>query len=556
MLRRKNMHITKKLLSSFLIVLLGIPFFAQTTQESADPDESLKYRVAVNVMVVPVFAVDSNGNPVYDLKQEELQLYVNDEAADILLFKRYEFGHEEKIKETVESGESVDAVEQSQDRVIFVILDTMFNSLTGFRRTKEIAVNLINERLPGDHFVVLENNPIGGLKYIGGSDKDMEELIKKIKKLNPPPDKWSSDLHSSRELRNNISYDPTTDPRLESGKWQSVRDLHVRSESQRYQHQVKYFTHVLSQFRYALKTIDKPKIVFLISEGIALGAFRAAIDKADIEAVGEQEGSSAADLMAGGAGKGFYSILNKDEKTVFDQNKIYSSFMLKYLVDVVKSINKGGSVLYTINPRRTSDINDEEASGEMSLRYMAGESGGKYFAGSKPKKIIERVKKTTAAYYELFYSIIPDMGSDMNVRLECRREGVRIHSLSHTEKNRPYYRMEPVQKKLFALNVVTGGSWSRIAGRVMQVKYSKAKPAKGESEKAVTFRVPLPDVMRNRKVDMFLIHMDPDTQKTDINLLSSSVTDVVNIRFKPRKDKNQFFVVIEPTTPYCIYNKI
>ncbi len=548
------MHITKKTLSSFLIVLLGIPFFAQTSQESIDPNESLKYRVAVNVIVVPVFAVDSKGNPIYDLKQEELQLYVNDEPIDILLFKRYEFGHEQKIKETVESGKSVEAVEQSQDRVIFIILDTMFNSLTGFRRTKEIAVSLINERLPGDHFVVLENNPVGGLKYIGGSDKDAEELIKKIKKLNPTPDKWSSDLHSSRVLRNNISYDPTTDPRLETGKWKSVRDLHVRSESQRYQHQVRYFTHVLSQFKYALKTIDKPKIVFLISEGIALGAFRAALSKTDIEAVNEQEGS-AADLM-GRPGKGFYSILNKDEKTVFDQNKIYSSFMLKYLVDVVKSINKGGSVLYTINPRRTDDINDDEASGEMSLRYMAGESGGKYFAGSKPKKIIERVKKTTAAYYELFYSVIPDMGSDMSVRLECKRKGVRIHSLTHTEKNRPYYRMEPVQKKLFALNVVTGGSWSRIAGRVMRVKYRKAKPAKGKDEKIVTLQVPLPDVMINHKVDMFLIRMDPKTQKTDIKLLSNNVTDTVNLKFKSRKDKNQFFVVIEPTTPYCIYNKI
>jgi hypothetical protein len=549
------MHTTKKILSSFLIVLLGIPFIAQTSQEPIEPDESLKYRVAVNVMVVPVFAVDRKGNPVYDLKQEELQLYVNDEPTDVLLFKRYEFGHEQKIKETVESGKSVEAVEQSQDRVIFIILDTMFNSLTGFRRTKEIATNLIKERLPGDHFVVLENNPVGGLKYIGGSDKDVEQLIKKIKKLNPPPDKWSSDLHASRVLRNNISYDPMTDPRLESGKWKSVRDLHVSSESQRYQHQVRYFIRVLSQFRYALKTIDKPKIVFLISEGIALGAFRAALGAADTAAAGGGAGSSAADAL-GTPGKGFYSILNQDEKTVFDQNKIYSSFMLKYLVDVVRSINKGGSVLYTINPRRTDDINDDEASGEMSLRYMAGESGGKYFAGSKPKKIIERVKKTTAAYYELFYSIIPDMGSDMNVRLECKRKGVRIHSLSHTEKNRPYYRMEPVQKKLFALNVVTGGSWSRIAGRVMKVKYKKSKPAKGESEKVMTLQVPLPNVMRNHKVDMFLFHMDPKTQKTDINLMSSNVTDVVNIKFKPKKDKNQFFVIIEPTTPYCIYNKI
>lgn len=100
----------------------------------------------------------------------------------------------------------------------------------------------------------------------------------------------------------------------------------------------------------------------------------------------------------------------------------------------------------------------------------------------------------------------------------------------------------------------------RVSVNVMVVPVfavdSKGKPAKEESEKAVTLRVPLPNVMRNRKVDMFLIHMDPDTQKTDINLLSSSVTDVVNIRFKPRQGKNQFFVVIEPTTPYRIYNKI
>ena len=91
---------------------------------------------------------------------------------------------------------------------------------------------------------------------------------------------------------------------------------------------------------------------------------------------------------------------------------------------------------------------------------------------------------------------------------------------------------------------------------IMRVKYRKAKPAKGKDEKIVTLQVPLPDVMINHKVDMFLIRMDPKTQKTDIKLLSNNVTDTVNLKFKSRKDKNQFFVVIEPTTPYCIYNKI
>ncbi|MCP5108567.1 MAG: hypothetical protein GY950_34600 [bacterium] len=534
--KRNSIHV--EILSFVLIALLGIPFFAQDSQET------LNYNVSVNVMVVPIFAVDNNGNPVYDLKQEELKLFINDKPLDIVSFRRYEFGHRETVAE--KSGKQAPNVGTAEGRFVFIILDTMFNTLTGFRRGKEIAVNLVKEGSPGDNFVILENNPIGGLKYIGGTARDGDQLIKKIKKLVAPPDKWTPDMYSSRLLNNNITSSPMTDPRLESSNWKTLRELNVNSEKQRYQHQVRYFSRVLSQFKYALKTIDKPKIVFIVSEGVARGAFRAAIGSQTVSAGGSNDGRE-------GPGKGFDSILTKDESTVFDRNKIYSSFMLKYLVEVVKSINNGGSVLYTINPRRTNDINDREASGEMSLRYLAGESGGKYFAGSKPAKIVQRVKKTTAAYYELFYNILPGMGSDMTVRIECTRKNVRVHSLNHTERNRPYHRMPAVQKKLFAFNVITKGNWSRIVGKVMKVKYKKVNSKK---EKLLTLRVPLPKVMQNRKVDMFSIRVDPKTQKTVVDVVSSNVKDVVNLKIKPRKDKNQYFVIIEPTTPHCIYNKI
>jgi hypothetical protein len=318
----------------------------------------------------------------------------------------------------------------------------------------------------------------------------------------------------------------------------------LNSERQRYQHQVRYFTHVLSQFKYALKTIDRPKIVFLISEGIALGAFRAKVN------------TRAPHSDESGVSGGFASILTKNEPTVFDQNSIYSAFMLKYLVDVVRAINNGGSVLYTINPRRMNDINDDERSGEMSLRYMAAESGGKYFAGAKPKKIIEGIKKTTAAYYEVFFQVVPDMGSNMKIKIDCNRKGVHVHSLVHSEKNRPYLRMETVQKKIFALNVVKGGSWSRMVGKVMRVKYKRSQAKKGEKKSSITLNIPLPKVMKNRKVDIFLVRQDPKTQKTRIDLAGSKLADMAVIKLKPMKKIDQYFVIIEPTAPYCIYNKI
>jgi hypothetical protein len=546
MILKKKRSIIEKFLSLTLIFFLAVPFFAQEPAESQESQDSLKYNVSVNVMVVPIFAVDSSGNPVYDLKEDEIKLFVDDRLTEIAEFKRYEFSQEEKVDEKVMDQKTEESLITGGDRFVFIILDSMFNSLTGFRRSKDIAVKLIKEAEPGDYFVILENNPIGGLKYIGGPEKDGNLLIKKINDMNAPPDKWSKDLYSTRIFSENVNYDPQTDPRLESGKWKTVKDSLIGSEKLRYQHQVRYFARVLTQFKYALKTIDKPKIVFLISEGIATGAFRAAINTSMALTTVDKT------RPENDPGR-FHSVLTQDEPTVFDQNKIYSAFMLKYLVDVVKSINSGGSVLYTINPRRTDDVNDDEASGEMSLRYMAGESGGKYFAGSKPEKIVERVKKTTAAYYEIFYSLLPDMGADMSLRVECSRKDVRVHSLIHTERNRTYQNMETVQKKLFALNVVTNGSWSRIVGKIMKIKFKKSGSSKKE---LMTIRVPLPKVMQNHKIDMFSIHMDPKTQKTAIDLVESQATDVVNLKIKNRKDENQFFVIIEPTTPYCIYNRI
>jgi hypothetical protein len=533
-------NFVNKVFIFYLVLFLSCSFFSLNSQEP------LKYRVSVDVMVVPVFAVDGRGNPVYDLKQEELKLIINDKPVKILDFRRFQFTQETKVKEKIEPEIEVQPGEsaQGQDRVLFVILDTMFNSLTGFRRGKEIAINLVKEGLPGDKFVVLENNPIGGLKYIGGSDKeaDVKPLIKKIKKIEAPPEKWSRDMYADRLLDTDVTRGGITDPRLEGNRWETLRQLHIDSEKYRYKHQIRYFARVLSQFKYALKTIDKPKIVFFISEGIAKAAFRASLYKAESQ-------MPTATPSPDGQGKGFYSALNKDEKTADQQDKVYSSFMLKYLVDIVKSINKGGSVLYTINPRYGDDINDRNASGEMSLRYLASESGGKYFAGSKPTKIIERIKKTTAAYYEVFYTVQPDMGNNMNIRIECQREGINIHSLIHTETNRPYNRMEAVQKKLFALNVANNGNWSRIVGKVMKAKYRNNTRAD-----QYTLQIPIPKVMQNQKLDIFSIRMDPKTQKTAIDVISRDVKTLLNLNIKKQKGKKQFFVVIEPQTPYCIYN--
>jgi VWFA-related protein len=466
--------------------------------------EPLKYEVSVEAVLVPLFAVDASGSPVYDLEQEELALYVNGRPVEITYFKRYEFEYDKEITQKTTVREEKRTIIEPPDRVIFIIIDSVFNTSNGLRRSKKIASNLIKKSGEGDRFIIIENTPGGGLKHLAGPGGSRENLIKQVEKIVPQRSIWSKNLFS-------------TDPGRGSRQG-SPRGLEVME----YKATVRRFSKVLSRLKYALKTITQPKIVFLISEGISKGAFK--------------EGSN----------------IKRGPESSFYTRAFMKTHFFNYLKEIVKAVNHGGSVVYTINPQHIERSLDEGVSGEMSLRYLADESGGKYFAGSDVEKIIKRIKKTTAAYYELAFHIPAQLGDNLELTIKCKRKDVKVHTLSHSERNRPYHQMEPVQKKIFALNVVSGGSWSRLLGRVMEAKFKIIKKEKNQ----YCLNVELPGEMKNRNLDVCLLYLEPTTEAVDMDFETIKANESLELKFLRKKNKRQFFVIIDPTIPYCIYNRI
>jgi len=508
--------------------------------------EPLHYDVSVVVKVIPLFAVDSAGNPVYDLRPDELELYVNDVSVNIADFRHFSFEDERVVEKTVKKTDkslteapvpAIPSVKRS-DRVVFIIIDSIFNSHDGMKRSKKIAEELLANSAPGDTLILLLNSPAGGLKYLSTSSHgNHREALKIVQKIKMPYEKWSRDIFQAREYDNFTDFG-LRDPATESQSLKTLQNQNLAMERWRYQNQVRGFSQSLGQLKYALSMIDKPKIVYLISEGIAKGAFRT-----DLTEKEENWGKN-------------YSTLLKPEKTAKDESVSLNMQMYKYLMDVVKAINYGGSVLYTINPVRVKT--DDENVGDMSLRTMAGESGGRHFAGSDIETVVKEVKRNTAAYYELVFSIkgIPD--ERMRVDVQCKRPGVTISTLNHTEQEKPYASMDVLKKKLFALDVVNGGSWSRIAGKVVHIPLGSNKTVKDKESGLQISRISVlvPKLMQSRALDIYSLWVDRETGKAEINMVNRVVGDNLSMQFERRNKGDLYVVLVEPEHVYCVYSHI
>jgi hypothetical protein len=130
---------------------------------------------------------------------------------------------------------------------------------------------------------------------------------------------------------------------------------------------------------------------------------------------------------------------------------------LRFLEDAAKAVNYGGSLFYLINPLK------QKAPGKgTALKFMSDAVGGKFISGISIPNVVSQIRKNTSAYYELAFNPAKESGQKSRVQLKCKRKGVQLTTINYSEKARPYLLMESIEKKLCVLNIVNGGSWSRM----------------------------------------------------------------------------------------------
>jgi hypothetical protein len=512
--------VKKSIIFCFTCLLVSGLFPGHASQIEHKP---LHYDAQVTAQVIPIFAVDKQGNPVYDLEKDEIELYINRKPYKILDFMSYQVTEEAQIKEDLKKADTKEGqirtvtgktgdeqgereiIIKSPERVNFIIIDGITNSKSGLRNAKKLAVDIVKSAGPTDSFVLLQVTPNTGLHYLIGPEKDKNKLIRALDSIYKNPD-WVTLVPYRRTASSMARADGEFLGRLR--KMSNVEMLALRMGHKK---QMEKFGKTIREFKYALKTIRFPKTVFLLSGGI--------------------------------------QALSGDRNYYFNANLInYYIIMKQAAID----INKGGSLLYLVNPI------PETLRIRSVLSMMSEVSNAKCVSGRDVNEMLKQLKNNTAAYYEVAFSHKPELGDNFKIRIKCKRKGVRLNTLEYGEKAKPYAEMPKLQKELFALNVVTGGSWSRMVGTVKPTVYQKLEETTEKQKIVKKINVTIPKKLKGKKLDVFVLNVDPATLKADIKLDQRMVDGKGNldVEVEAQTGKKQYIVIVEPEKTDCIFTGV
>lgn len=277
----------------------------------------------------------------------------------------------------------------------------------------------------------------------------------------------------------------------------------------------------LLQLQYALETISKPKIIYLLSEG----HHEERLTK-------------------------MFEIKSKIA------NPNVSGILFDYFRNLIKTLKEGGAIINAINPDRLKTASYTNT-GAMNLQFLT-RGCGQYFEGSITKNLIKNIIKKTSAYYEIVYHMDSNINKKQEINVTYKIKGIRLITPKIIEKETPYNKMNVNLKKMFALNVATKGSWSSTVSNIKKIRYKRVSKEKKGQGYELKIDINIPQMIQNQLNDIFIIGLDRKKKryKIKVNTKKLSKKESISIFKNTRKKIEIYFVIINSQTGDSIYNQI
>src|SRR6185295_14059732 len=142
-------------------------------------------KIDVELKIIPFFAVDAEGRPVFDLRREEVELRVDGAPVAIQGFDRY--ATSDAANEPPREG--IAPAAPVAGRHVFLLFDVAFSSPHGLLASAEVAREYVGQLRAADRLYLLLHDRRSGLKQVLGpvaaDEKGKEKVLKRIRDLRP-----------------------------------------------------------------------------------------------------------------------------------------------------------------------------------------------------------------------------------------------------------------------------------------------------------------------------------------------------------------------------------
>ncbi|HEV8240065.1 MAG TPA: hypothetical protein VGS57_11910 [Thermoanaerobaculia bacterium] len=476
---------------AFALLLLPLAAAAFANLPDAPPVPAAQQEsVAVDLRTVPFYAVDAQGEPVFDLRADEVELRVDGHAVPIDTFDRH------RLDGSAPAPGSTNAagVAAPPSRDVYLVLDQAFLSFAGLRDARAMAENLAGAFQPSDRLTLIVNDPQLGFRSVlgpvAGDRSGQRQLHAALGK---------GDSHVDR-----LRTDPGLPPMVIAGPiGEQVHNAYEAGGSlmkAEYRAAAYELADSLRLFALQLNRSSAPKVVIIITPGI------------DSQLYFEGE-------------IGFTGVGSDGDALHAHVDLRRAGPMIQKFQPALAALAASGANYVLVNP------DAQRQSGREMLAQVHHEVGGLMLENASPTKLVRELRASTAAYYVAgFYAqgdASPKPGT--TVEVVVKRPGVRVSAPHGVRAPRPWSTLDADERRLAVLDVVQRGAYETESGprpdlvaKPLQAQVRGAAAAAGDAPGAKRLELlgQWPPELAGHKVEVYEVVMRPSGAGSKAALLS------------------------------------
>lgn len=410
----------------FLCLLLLCPAFAFAEEPARAGGETID----VDMKVIPFYAVDAQGRPVFDLRAEEVEVLVDGAPVAVDAF--------DAMAQAGAAGAPAVASQPAPAKArrhVILLFDVAFSSIQGVRNGQALARQLLKDLPESDVLYLVTNDLRTGFEQkvgpVPASAKGRQQVLAQIEGLRGRSYRQFSHNPTADLGFNSAGASASGSGRGKNGQPKSqmtgIWDGLNLNENSEYLELGRDLGEAMGRLATDLRRINEPKLLVFLSQGL----------KKDLYFEGSRYG------------------LQVSTEAV-KQDAWQADGLVKIFTDSMQALADSGTMALFVN---LDDRTQGATLQDNPLRHMASTSGGLYLEGNDPKVVEARVTGSTAAYYEAGFYLGQQAGEVKRARVEVRsrRPGVELWAPASLKTRETWRGLDEHARKALIVDLVEGG---------------------------------------------------------------------------------------------------